>query len=275
MTRERIEDFREIVLPFVKKRLLETNYEGLGKSDAEMFAKDFDEILNLAIKALEQEPTTKNDLEVQKAIEIIKADSLASYSVNEILLARDLAVEALKQTTTIKNDLGVDCIDRVQAQTEIEMNALRYTLAKERGGMGQVEWSDQLIKISDAVDIIRHLPSVTPQEPCEDTVKRDDVVRIVQHNNSVNALKKIRALPPVTPQEPRWIPISERLPKDRREVLVTAYWHETYQVMMASYFGDGLWWCVPFNNCGDHVQRLKPKAWMPLPSAYKGGNHFT
>ena len=65
-----------------------------------------------------------------------------------------------------------------------------------------------------------------------------------------------------------WIPVSERLPEDRREVLVTAYWHETYQVMVASYFGDGLWWCVPFNNCGEHMQRLKPKAWMPLPKPY-------
>ena len=66
-----------------------------------------------------------------------------------------------------------------------------------------------------------------------------------------------------------WIPVSERLPEDRREVLVTAYWHETYQVMMASYFGDGLWWCVPFNNCGEHMQRLKPKAWMLLPKPYE------
>ena len=56
VTRERIEDFREIVLPFVKKRLLETNYEGLGESDAEEFTRDFNEILDLAIKALEQEP---------------------------------------------------------------------------------------------------------------------------------------------------------------------------------------------------------------------------
>lgn len=70
-------------------------------------------------------------------------------------------------------------------------------------------------------------------------------------------------------QEPKWIPCSERTPEDRREVLVTAYWHETYQVMMASYFGDGLWWCVPFNNSGEHMQRLKPKAWMPLPERYK------
>ena len=67
----------------------------------------------------------------------------------------------------------------------------------------------------------------------------------------------------------KWIPVRERLPKDRREVLVTAYWHETYQVMMASYYGDGLWWCVPFNNCGEHEQRLNPKAWMPLPEPYK------
>lgn len=58
MTKERIEDFREIILPFVKKRLLEINYENLGESDAEEFEKDFNEILDLAIKTLEQEPKT-------------------------------------------------------------------------------------------------------------------------------------------------------------------------------------------------------------------------
>lgn len=68
----------------------------------------------------------------------------------------------------------------------------------------------------------------------------------------------------------RWIPVEERLPEDRRVVLVTAYWHETYQVMEGCYFGDGLWWCVPYNNCGEHMQRLKPKAWMPLPQPPKG-----
>lgn len=70
-------------------------------------------------------------------------------------------------------------------------------------------------------------------------------------------------------EERQWIPVTEGLPEDRREVLVTAYWHETYQVMMASYYGDGLWWCVPFNNCGEHMQRLNPKAWIPIPEPYK------
>jgi len=55
MTKERIEDFRKIVCPFVKKMLIDINCDNLGEADAEMFAKDFDEILNLAIKALELE----------------------------------------------------------------------------------------------------------------------------------------------------------------------------------------------------------------------------
>ncbi len=54
MTRERIEDFKNIILPFFTNYLLKENYEGLGKSDAEEFEKDFSEILNLAAKALEQ-----------------------------------------------------------------------------------------------------------------------------------------------------------------------------------------------------------------------------
>jgi len=72
-----------------------------------------------------------------------------------------------------------------------------------------------------------------------------------------------------------WIPVSERLPKDRKLVLVTAYWHETYQVMQASYFGEGEkngWWCVPFNNCGKHMRNdLHVIAWQPLPEPYKKG----
>ena len=77
------------------------------------------------------------------------------------------------------------------------------------------------------------------------------------------------------PERPQgeWIPVSERLPEDRNLVLVTAYWHETYQVMQASYFGEGEkngWWCVPWNNCGEHMRNdLHVIAWQPLPKPYK------
>lgn len=56
MTIELIEDMREVVLPFVAKKLLEINYENLGASDADEFSKNFNEILDLAIKALKAQP---------------------------------------------------------------------------------------------------------------------------------------------------------------------------------------------------------------------------
>ena len=56
MTREIIEDFRFIVIPYMVNRLKEINYEGQGGSDAKEFMSDFNEICDLAIKALEQEP---------------------------------------------------------------------------------------------------------------------------------------------------------------------------------------------------------------------------
>ena len=68
----------------------------------------------------------------------------------------------------------------------------------------------------------------------------------------------------------KWIPVTEALPENRNVVLVIAYWHETYQVMMASYYGNSLWWCVPYNNCGKHMQKLNPIAWMPLPEPWRG-----
>lgn len=72
------------------------------------------------------------------------------------------------------------------------------------------------------------------------------------------------------PATDRWIPVSERLPEDRKKVRVTAYWHERFQVMDASYYGDGVWWCVPFNNCGKHMRNdLHVIAWKPDDEPYE------
>lgn len=70
-----------------------------------------------------------------------------------------------------------------------------------------------------------------------------------------------------------WIPVSERLPKDRRECLVTAYWHERYQTMVGCYWGKNEWWCVPWNNTGNAQRELHVIAWMPLPTPYEGGQN--
>lgn len=184
------------------------------------------EILFEIIKDLEQEPTTNNDLGVNKTF----YEQIMEYCKEHflVLVEKDVWDDAEKALTT-KNDLVVDCIDRAKAQAEIEMNASRYTIAKERGGMGQVEWSDQLIKVSDAVDIIRNLPPVTPQLSSEldknskklekdfgelDCISRVDAIYavsealkhiFVEYEDIAN--KVIGKLPPVTPIRPKghWI----------------------------------------------------------------------
>ena len=58
MTREEqniIDDMRNIVKPIIAKMLLETNFEGCGKEDKAEFETEFEKILTLAEKALEQE----------------------------------------------------------------------------------------------------------------------------------------------------------------------------------------------------------------------------
>ena len=47
-------------------------------------------------------------------------------------------------------------LDSVRA--EIEQTVSRYSISRERGCMGQVEWSDRLIKESEVLQIIdRHI----------------------------------------------------------------------------------------------------------------------
>ena len=64
-------------------------------------------------------------------------------------------------------------------------------------------------------------------------------------------------------QLPRWIPVTERLPEDRSDVLVVAYWHERWGVYMG--------WCAPERaawsvhiGIGDRSD-IDVTHWMPLP----------
>lgn len=83
MTREIIEDYRKIILPFMKKKLLEINYENQGESDADEFEKDFNEILNLSAKTLEQKPVLDK---IRAEIEELRfGQPLRKYVVDECL----------------------------------------------------------------------------------------------------------------------------------------------------------------------------------------------
>lgn len=52
-----------------------------------------------------------------------------------------------------------DLISRAVAQIELQLSARRYTVAHEAHGEGRVVWSEDLISVSDAMNVLRKLPS--------------------------------------------------------------------------------------------------------------------
>ena len=56
-----------------------------------------------------------------------------------------------------------DLIGRAEAQTAIQFAARRYMVAHEAHGEGQVVWSDNLINVTDAMNVLRDLPSAQPE----------------------------------------------------------------------------------------------------------------
>ena len=158
MTREYIEDFREVLLPFMKKWLLRINYENRGKSDVEEFEKDFNEILDLAIKALEQEPTTKNDLGV---------DCISRKAVFEVI--DDCNSDGLKGIFCSYNDgeRFKEYIKNLPSVTPQPCNdaVSRKDVVKILGRIEQRVFDGEGFDYEEARAEIDDLPSVTPQEP--------------------------------------------------------------------------------------------------------------
>ena len=63
--------------------------------------------------------------------------------------------------------------------------------------------------------------------------------------------------------ERRWIPVNERLPEDRSDVLVVAYWHERWGVYMGWCASERAAWSVHV-GIGDRND-VAVTHWMPLP----------
>jgi hypothetical protein len=67
--------------------------------------------------------------------------------------------------------------------------------------------------------------------------------------------------------KPKWIPVTERLPKEDENVLVFGYWQEKFQPLIChlSPFYKGAWFT---GVAGQQVYRVTH--WMHLPEAPKG-----
>jgi len=91
------------------------------------------------------------------------------------------------------------------------------------------------------------------KEPCDDCISRQAVLDLVYADWKYEGLEThVESLPPVTPQ-PKWIPVSERLPKE--DGLYLVYTEEQPFV-------------CPFKDSEFFIDEVL--AWMPLPESYKG-----
>ena len=96
-------------------------------------------------------------------------------------------------------------------------------------------------------------------------VMREAADRIANQSTHIAALQQ--EIEKLRGQVPRWIPVKERLPKDRSNVLVVAYWYERWGVYMS--------WCAPERaewnvhvGIGDRND-VTVTHWMPLPEPPK------
>lgn len=111
-------------------------------------------------------------------------------------------------------------------------------------------------------------------EPCEDAVKRESVLstldtmdKALDENRTVEAYKELlkecyKELPPVTPKQ-RWIPVSERLPKESLNCVLG--WDDNRERCVFVQYVNGRFQFVGRDSS------FKITAWMPLPEPCKEG----
>ena len=117
---------------------------------------------------------------------------------------------------------GTDLISRAAAQTELQLSARRYTVAHEAHGEGRVVWSEDLISVSDAMDVLRKIPSAQPTFDARDTqynlpigtdlISRQQAIDTLENTKTAisengeryiakqNAIMRIDALPSAQPK---------------------------------------------------------------------------
>ena len=116
------------------------------------------------------------------------------------------------------------------------------------------------------------------QEPCEDAVSRKFLLRDLllkaqgEKDVSIKWLEEyINSLPPVTPQEPSWIPVSERLPEDSGEYLVSVIDEEdaNYKQVGVAWFSHKKDYAISESEWRELGIDETVIAWMPKPEQYK------
>lgn len=131
-----------------------TRKEAIGLLSGLMFKGKLKEALDLAIKALEQEPTTKNDIRVCKSCVYSKDGKCAGTEECHLCMWKN------QYTPTTKNNLGVD---KEQLKTMIR-GLTKWYVKRDNTEVGEPDTAVGLL-YDDVMFGINRLTPVTPQEP--------------------------------------------------------------------------------------------------------------
>lgn len=115
--------------------------------------------------------------------------------------------------------------------------------------------------IYDTTEAIERLPIIQPEITHEQAVAYLQSTGWMQEHDRQMMLDGVHRL--TAQLEPHWIPVTERLPDNSRNVLITSKGGVSMAWYNGSYFEKG---------ASTHHRKMKTvTAWRELPESYKGG----
>ena len=253
-----------------------------------------DEALDMAIKALSQEPILDKLTEIIEPLRHLAFDEMSDVEW-QILQVIDKYAEQEPCETCGYAEGSPLCLqycpydaDRKKEPTEKPMCDRNICISNEYNGIGcdecivnkpqepMREFTEEEAKAySKALDKMYKPTGFNVfNEPCDDAISRQAALKFTcddcKHSDSCvnaqngykypNCAYSLRQLPPVTHKSGKWIPVSEGLPEESGDYLVCGRGKVWICEMLSLYAIRGF--------CND-VKNPIVEAWMPLPEPYK------
>lgn len=262
-------------------------YESTTKNDIDFKLKDY--VSREAVRRIIKSPRTQEQMlnalnslrnaTECKAEDCINRDYTAKYVeefANNEYVSQDeaetiyLIADGIRHIPSIlpkvtKNDLGVE-----HHKQNIQAYAHDFGVSEE-----QAETELRVTKNDLGVDCVSRQAVLVAMRNNHRDGGRDIDGDYIEGNYSEKLYDAITSLPPATPQEPRWIPISERLPEDSGEYLVSVIdeYNEDqsyYKAVEVAWFAHKKDYDIKESEWRELGIDEKVIAWMSLPLPWEG-----
>jgi len=98
---------------------------------------------------------------------------------------------------------------------------------------------------------------------CKEAADAIEELNLIAESNERSAARWAETAEKAVEQIPRWIPVTERLPDDRRDVQITVFWHDAWRTMYGYY--DGAYWHL-YAPMHTEVADVYVIGWMEKPT---------